>query len=328
MQNTRSAPPTDPGRLTLNPIFTRGFGLFFQPSNERVDAGMPAPANPSAYNAFPQNGASQNNGASPAGGSLPGGSPYAAAVSEPSPQAGSAPAKRSIFTPSPAYQRRFAPNDPPAQTAPTQAPVTSGSYDDMSGAAGMVYDVNGQPISGMNGMNGMGINGYNGMGMNGANAMPDIIYEDANGNRIANPFLNQQGNQPMILPGNDGGMVNGGMMNGGMVNGGMVNGGMVNEGMINGGYPSGQTFDSGQYSSGQMIGGSFGGDLLLPNESGGYYSDPMSMAPMNGGDQNFMPTQNAPYSNQEQILGAGANLPGPTQPPVPTSVLPPKPSTR
>lgn len=308
-QNNQAAgnPENNPGQLRLNPLFTRGFGVFSRSaSSARVDSGMPGMPNADAAS-----------------------SPYDAALSK-GPAQASAPAKRSIFTPSPAYRYRD-PQAAPPEAPAANRPAQSGAYDavnsmNMNGES-MIYNVNGQPFSGN--MNGM---------MNGMEQTPDIIYEDANGNRISNPFINGgSASQEMILPGANGGMYGGEYTPGQTLNGGQ-------SAMYGGEYASGQTLDGGQsamyggeYASGQTLDGGqsgvyggdvYGGGMIMPNNTGEYYPSDQSMAPTSNNYFNYQSPQNGPYSGQEQILGAQANLPGPAPQSVSPSALPPKPTTR
>lgn len=257
-------PLTDPRTITLNPLLTRGFGIFSS-NQSRVESGYPGVANPGDYPA-------------PASG------PSAAGIRQPTSGLALAPPKRSIFM-------------SPQQYREEQAAYASNGY--QNGYAPQ------SPYSGTIGANGIypsaGRNEtlYSAEGpMNPQNAMPSIIYEDANGNVIDNPFANGQINAPM----------NGQIENMPMIVDG--NGQMISQ--------DGMIYND-PYGS---INGSMNGSMLtLPSNGEINFDGTFS-------DVSYSDSYNGPYTSQESTLGTAANLPGPSQTPVAPNVLPPQPTTR
>lgn len=273
-------PLTDPGTMTLNPLLTRGFGIFSS-NNDRVENGYPGVANQSDYPA-------------PASG------PYTAGLNQPASGVAPEPPKRSIFMSPQQYREElaaYAPND--YQNGYQNGYAPQSPYSGTMSAGGVYPATNGNETL------------YSAEGpINSQNAMPSVIYEDANGNVIDNPFANGQMN---------GQMMSGQMMGGQMGNMPMIvdgNGQMISQdGMV---YNDPYGGMNGQMMNGQMMDGSM---LTLPANgdmnTGGTFSD-----------VSYSDSYNGPYTSQESTLGTAANLPGPSQTPVAPNVLPPQPTTR
>lgn len=252
-------PLTNPGTITLNPLLTRGFGIFSS-KNSRVESGYQGVANPGDYPA-------------------PSSGPYAGVLNQNGDTSETPPTpKRSIFMSPQQYREEFSgvysPNGYAAQ--PSASGALGMNYPTDGGANGTIYSAEGP--------------------YNQPNGMPSIIYEDANGNVIDNPFANgQAANMPMVVDGN----------------------GQVISG-------DGMAYNADPYA------GMNGSMLSLPTtgemNAAGPYSDVSYSSDPYGGAYNEQ--FNGPYTNQETTLGTTANLPGPTQTPLAPNVLPPKPATR
>ncbi|MBQ1456819.1 MAG: hypothetical protein IIZ25_13325 [Thermoguttaceae bacterium] len=269
-KRVRRSPPTDISQMTLNPLLTRGFNIFGDDGSERVDD---------------------------AGGNPP---PYGGAPPMNHPAARPEPPKRSIF---------MSPKEYEAELAAYEAEQNGGySQGYNQGYGNQGYGSQGYGGQGYGGQN-SGVLGWNDPGANmGMNQyqQPSVIYEDANGNVIDNPYTSGQ-----------------------IVNGRFVSGPMAGAQVVGGSYPG---------DGGMVVGGGTGDMngtfLTLPGEvSGGFEQvgfDPNANQGTILGDAAGAFTapgsSNGPYTPMESTLGTSANLPGPTQQPITT--MPPRPTTR
>lgn len=289
-------PPTDPSQITLNPLLTRGLNIFGDEESERVDDGYDN-GNPPPYGGNPPNGLGAER-----------------------PQ----PPKRSIFMSPKEYEAELAAYEAEQNGGYGNQGYGNQGYGNQGygnqgygnqGYGNQGYGNQGYGSQGYGGRS-SGVLGWNDPGANGGGPsqqpsqpqyqQPSVVYEDANGNVIDNPYTNGQ-----------------------IVNGRFVSGPLAGAQVIGGSYPG----DGSMVANGNGdINGQF---LTLPGEINGSFdqvgfsqniSQGTILSDAAGGFVSPGTNPNGPYTSSESTLGTSSNITGPIQQPITT--MPPRPTTR